>query len=61
MATPPQVCNTIEFEGAIFQRCNLQVVRGTTVAREISFVIQISQLTTFHLLVDASIRTPHLF
>jgi hypothetical protein len=37
MATPPQVCNTIEFEGAIFQRCNLQVVRGTTVAREISF------------------------
>lgn len=37
MATPPQVCNTIEFEGAIFQRCNLQVVRGTTVIREISF------------------------
>ena len=37
MATPPQICNTIEFEGAIFQRCNLQIVRGTTVLREISF------------------------
>jgi hypothetical protein len=36
MATPPLVCNTIEFEGAIFQRCNLQVIRGTTVLREIS-------------------------
>lgn len=36
MATPPIVCNTIDFEGAIFQRCNLQVVRGTTVLREIS-------------------------
>jgi len=36
MATPPLVCNTIEFEGAIFQRCNLQVVRGTTVIREMS-------------------------
>ena len=37
MATPPQVCNTIEFEGIIFQRCNLQAVRGTTVLRNISF------------------------
>ena len=36
MATPPIVCNAIEFEGVIFQRCNLQVVRGTTVLREIS-------------------------
>jgi hypothetical protein len=36
MATPPIVCNTIQFEGAIFQRCNLQVVRGTTVLRDIS-------------------------
>ncbi|NBU97406.1 MAG: hypothetical protein EBS19_04170 [Spirochaetia bacterium] len=36
MATPPLVCNTIQFEGAIFQRCNLQVIRGTTVLREIS-------------------------
>jgi hypothetical protein len=36
MATPPQICNTIEFEGSIFQRCNLQVVRGTTVIREIT-------------------------
>ena len=37
MATPPLICNTIEFEGAIFQRCNLQVVKGTTTLREISF------------------------
>jgi hypothetical protein len=37
MATPPLVCNTIPFEGAIFQRCNLQVINGTTVIREISF------------------------
>jgi hypothetical protein len=36
MATAPQICNTIEFEGAIFQRCNLQIIRGTTVIREIS-------------------------
>lgn len=36
MATPPLVCNTIEFEGAIFQRCNLQMVRGTTVLNQIS-------------------------
>lgn len=36
MATPPLVCDTIQFEGAIFQRCNLQVIKGTTVAREIS-------------------------
>jgi hypothetical protein len=36
MATPPTVCDTIQFEGAIFQRCNLQVVRGTTLLREIS-------------------------
>lgn len=37
MATPPLICNTIEFEGAIFQRCNLQVVKGTTMLREITF------------------------
>lgn len=36
MATPPLICDAIEFEGAIFQRCNLQVVRGTTVLRELS-------------------------
>lgn len=36
MATPPIVCDTIQFEGAIFQRCNLQVIKGTTVIREIS-------------------------
>jgi len=36
MATPPLVCDTIQFEGAIFQRCNLQVIRGTTLLREIS-------------------------
>jgi hypothetical protein len=36
MATPPQICNTIEFEGSIFQRCNLQVVKGTKVIREIT-------------------------
>jgi len=37
MATPPLVCDTIQFEGAIFQRCNLQIVNGTKVVREISF------------------------
>jgi hypothetical protein len=36
MATPPTVCDTIQFEGAIFQRCNLQVIKGTTILREIS-------------------------
>lgn len=36
MATAPQICNAIEFEGVIFQRCNLQVVQGTTVIRELS-------------------------
>jgi hypothetical protein len=36
MATAPQICNTIDFEGTIFQRCNLQVTKGTTVIREIS-------------------------
>jgi len=35
MATAPLICNTIEFEGSIFQRCNLQIVKGTTVLREI--------------------------
>jgi hypothetical protein len=37
MATPPLACNTVEFEGSIFQRCNLQVVKGTMVVREFSF------------------------
>ena len=37
MATPPIICDTIQFEGAIFQRCNLQVVQGTTILREVSF------------------------
>lgn len=37
MATPPQACNIIEFNGAIFQRCNLQIVRGTAVIKELSF------------------------
>ena len=37
MATPPLVCNTIEFEGLIFQRCNLQSVKGNTVVSEVSF------------------------
>jgi len=36
MATAPLICNTIEFEGAIFQRCNLQIIQGTTVIRELS-------------------------
>lgn len=36
MATPPIVCNTIDFEGVIFQRCNLQVLKGSTVIREMS-------------------------
>lgn len=36
MATPPLICNTIEYEGTIFQRCNLQVIKGTNVIREIS-------------------------
>jgi hypothetical protein len=36
MATPPLICDPIQFEGAIFQRCNLQVVSGTTVIKEIS-------------------------
>ena len=35
MATAPLICNTIEFDGSIFQRCNLQIVKGTTVLREI--------------------------
>lgn len=51
MATPPLVCNTIEFEGAIFQRCNLQVVKGTTVIREISLCdtdIVINNFTSFN-------------
>lgn len=36
MATAPLICNTIEFGGAIFQRCNLQIIQGTTVIRELS-------------------------
>ena len=36
MATPPLICNPIEFEGSIMQRCNLQVIKGTTVIREMS-------------------------
>jgi hypothetical protein len=36
MATPPLVCNTIPYEGAIFQRCNLQIISGTTVLRDLS-------------------------
>lgn len=50
MATAPLVCNTIEFEGVIFQRCNLQVVQGTTVLRELSFCdtdIVINNFSTF--------------
>jgi hypothetical protein len=50
MATAPQVCNTIEFEGVIFQRCNLQVVQGTTVLRELSLCdtdIIINNFSTF--------------
>ena len=37
MATPPLVCDAIQFEGSLFQRCNLQVVKGTTIIREFSF------------------------
>lgn len=37
MATPPLVCDAIQFEGSIFQRCNLQVVNGTMVLKEFSF------------------------
>jgi hypothetical protein len=37
MATPPLVCDAIQFEGSLFQRCNLQVVKGTTIVREFSF------------------------
>jgi len=39
MATPPIVCDTIQFEGAIFQRCNLSVIKGTTVLREIHLLM----------------------
>ena len=37
MATPPLACNTVEFEGSIFQRCTLQVVKGSMVVNEVSF------------------------
>jgi hypothetical protein len=51
MATPPLICNTIEFEGSIFQRCNLQVIKGTTVIREISLCdtnIVVSDYSSFN-------------
>ena len=48
MATPPLVCDPIQFEGAIFQRCNLQVVRGTTVIKEISLCDTDIALTDFY-------------
>ena len=50
MATAPLICNPIEFEGTIFQRCNLQVVKGTAVIHEISLCdtdITISNYSTF--------------
>jgi hypothetical protein len=50
MATPPLICNTIQFEGAIFQRCNLQIVSGTKIIREISFCdtdIELNNYTSF--------------
>lgn len=37
MATPPLACNTIEFDGTIFQRCTLQIVKGTAIINEFSF------------------------
>ena len=37
MATPPLACNTIEFDGTVFQRCTLQVVKGSMVINEFSF------------------------
>jgi hypothetical protein len=36
MATPPIICETIDFQGIIFQRCNLQSVKGSTVISEMS-------------------------
>lgn len=50
MATPPLVCDPIQFEGAIFQRCNLQVIRGTTVIKEMSLCdtsIEIGNYSSF--------------
>jgi hypothetical protein len=38
MATPPLICNPIQFEGSIIQRSNLQVIKGTTVIREMSLL-----------------------
>jgi hypothetical protein len=37
MATPPLICNPTEFQGSLFQRCDLQVVNGNTIIRQISF------------------------
>jgi hypothetical protein len=51
MATAPQVCNTIEFEGVIMQRCNLQVVQGTKVIRDINLCdtdIILNNFTSFN-------------
>lgn len=51
MATAPLICNTIEFEGSIFQRCNLQIVKGTTVLREIGLCdtdIILNNFTSFN-------------
>lgn len=48
MATPPLICDPIEFQGSLFQRCNLQVVNGNTVIREISFCDVNIQLETVY-------------
>lgn len=50
MATGPLICNTIDFQGVIFNRCDLQVIKGTTVVRDITLCdvdIIISNYTVF--------------
>jgi hypothetical protein len=31
MSTPPLECNSIPFEGYIYQRCTLEIINGTSV------------------------------
>lgn len=50
MATAPIICNTIDFQGIIFDRCNLQVISGNSNIRKISLCdtdIQISNYSSF--------------
>ena len=35
MATGPLICDTIDFEGSVFQRDTLQIIQGTTVLRSV--------------------------